>query len=357
MKDFLIVKTSSIGDVIQCFHLIDFLQKRFPKCTIDWVVEKPIASLLRSHPGIDRVLEIDTKLWRKNIFKYHEEIGAFRKSLRSKTYDALFDLQGNTKSAAVVALAKARKKVGYSWKSVPEKTNFFFTTVHIASEKRNVRDRYSQLLEDFFGEEQLLPELPLQLKLNQAEQQRLERLTQLGFQRPRIMVCFGSNWENKMLSEKTLVDFLQKIDDKLAPSFFFSYGNLEEREVADRLEVAFSRNSHALGELSLPLWQRFMGMIEGVISMDSAALHLCATTKTPSFSLFGPSSAAAYKPVGQKHYAFQGNCPYEMRFEKRCPHLRTCQTGACLKDISADELFEQFEAFWNAVSESELILR
>ena len=357
MKDFLIVKTSSIGDVIQCFHLVDFLQMRFPKCKIDWVVEKGIAPLLRAHPGIDRIIEINSRLWRKNAFKHRREISSSRKELRKKTYDALFDLQGNTKSGLITGLTKARKKVGYSWSGVAEKPNFLFTTVHISVKPDgSVRSRYLQLVQDFFGEDRAGSGHALKLGLEQRETQRLERLRQLGFQRPRIMVCFGSNWNNKMLSEKVLTEFLQRIDEKLAPSFFFIFGNDKEKEIADRLESHFSRNSHAVGNLSLPLWQRFMSEVEGVISMDSAALHLCATTSTPSFSLFGPSSADAYKPLGEKHYAFQGKCPYEVSFEKRCPHLRSCTSGACLKDVSIDDLSEQFQGFWNTISERELVL-
>nr|NGX37443.1 hypothetical protein [Chlamydiota bacterium] len=171
----------------------------------------------------------------------------------------------------------------------------------------------------------------------------------------RLMICFGSNWRNKMLSEETLTEFLQLIDETLSPFFIFVFGNDEEREVADRLERAFSRNSHAIGNMSLPLWQRFMQMVEGVIAMDSAALHLCATTMTPCFSLFGPSSAAYYKPLGKQHYAFQGPCPYEVEFEKRCPHLRNCQSGSCLRDVSADTLFEHFQIFWTGVSKSTVL--
>ncbi|NGX60170.1 MAG: Lipopolysaccharide heptosyltransferase 1 [Chlamydiae bacterium] len=356
MKEFLIIKTSSIGDVIQCFHLIGYLKRRFPKCQIDWVAEKEIAPLLRAHPQLDRVLEVDTKLWRKNPFKHQCLISSFRKQLREKNYDALFDLQGNTKSGCITAFAKAKQKVGYGWQDVPEKTNFFVTNVHLPITQTNVRQRYSQLLQDYFGDSDPIETQQLELTITQEEESRLQRLKQLCFQRPRLMICFGSNWGNKMLPEGTLKEFLLLIDEKLSPSFFFVYGNEKEKEVAYRLERDFSRCSHAIGEMSLPLWQRFMHVVEGVISMDSAALHLCATTTTPSFSLFGPSSAEAYKPVGEKHYAFQGSCPYEMQFDKRCPHLRTCQSGACLHEVSAEELFEKFELFWEKVSDKQLVL-
>lgn len=356
MKEFLIVKTSSIGDVIQSFHLIDYLKKRFPKCQIDWVVEKEIAPLLHAHPELDRILEVDTRLWRKNLLKHRKAISSFRKLLRKKNYDALFDLQGNTKSGFITAFAKADKKVGYSWQDLPEKTNFFATNVHLPISHANVRERYRQLVQDFFGDDEPIEMQPLELKLTPEEEIRLQRLGQLCFQRPRLMICFGSTWRNKMLPEDVLKEFLHRIDEKLSPSFFFVFGNEKEKEVADRLERSFSRCSHSVGELSLPLWQRFMQIVEGVISMDSAALHLCATTKTPSFSLFGPSSALAYKPVGKKHHAFQGSCPYEVQFDKRCPHLRTCQTGACLREVSPEVFFEQFEIFWEKVSDKQFVL-
>ncbi|MDN3506216.1 MAG: glycosyltransferase family 9 protein [Simkaniaceae bacterium] len=350
MRDFLIVKTSSIGDVIQCFHLVDYLKVRFPGCVIDWVVEKEIAPLLRAHPHLDRVLVIDTKLWRKNPFKTQCQMSAFRKELRKKNYDTLFDLQGNTKSGCVTAFAKARQKVGFGWQDVTEKPNYFSTNVHLPISHANVRERYLQLVQDYFGDKDWPESKPLELRLTHEEENRLERLEQLCFERPRLMVCFGSNWRNKTLTEETLLAFLQRIDEKFAPSYFFIYGNENEKKIADRFERSFSRCSHSVGNLSLPLWQRFMQVVEGVISMDSAALHLCATTATPTFSLFGPSSALAYKPVGDKHYAFQGSCPYEVQFERRCPHLRTCESGACLREASVDLLFEKFDAFWERVS-------
>jgi heptosyltransferase-1 len=79
-----------------------------------------------------------------------------------------------------------------------------------------------------------------------------------------------------------------------------------------------------------------------VIAMDSAALHLCGTTLTPSFSVFGPSAASIYKPLGSQHTHVQGFCPYKQEFIQRCPLLRTCKTGACIKNLQAEELFQHF---------------
>lgn len=350
---FLIVKTSSIGDVIQCFGLVEYLKKRFPKSKIDWIVEKASADALRSHTGVDRVIVIDTKLWRKSPFKFRKKIGAACKEIREKKYDVLFDLQGNTKSGLLTQCARAQKKVGYSWCSAPEKPNCFSTNVQIyVEQKGSMRLRYLRLVQGYFGDECFSTTPTLKLKLTEEEENQLQHFSQLGFQTPRLMISFGSNWKNKRIPEKTLEEFLRLINDKFNPCFFFIHGNGKERQFADQLERIFSRNSHTIGKMSLALWQRFMWEVDGVIAMDSAGLHLCGTTPTPSFSLFGPSSALVYKPLGEQHRAFQGKCPYGQKFDKRCPILRTCETGACIRNVSATELFEQFQTFWMSVSKS-----
>ena len=354
MKRFLIVKTSSIGDVLQCVHLLPYLKQRFPHASIDWVVEKSIAPILRAHPEVDQVLEVDTKLWRRSLFQHRKSIELFRKILRKSSYDVLFDLQGNTKSGLITMLAKAQKKVGYGWNSVAEKPNYFSTNIHLPiSQTGNVRSRYAQMLANFFGEDIPDPVTPMRLKLTHEEETRFSRLKQLCFQRPRLMICFGANWKNKRLPEATLKEFLHMVNEAFSPSFFFIYSNQEEKEQADRLEREFASNSHAVGDLSLPLLQSFMAIVEGVIAADSAALHLCATTKTPSFSFFGPSSALVYKPIGPHHTAFQGTCPYQVQFEKRCPQLRTCETGACLSSVTPEILFKKFHDFWAKVAPQE----
>lgn len=341
MQQFLIVKTSAIGDVIHSLHVIDLIKSRFPDCAIDWVVEKGIAPLLRAHPHIDRVLEVDTKLWRKSPWKHRQSIGAFKKELCQKKYDVLFDLQGNTKSALICAMAKARKKVGYSWTTVAEKPNYFATNIHIpVLQEGNVRTRYSALIMSYFGDYATPEPQTLQLRLNAEEEERLQSLAQLGLERPRLMICFGSNWENKKLSFETLKAFLALIDEKIKPTFLFIYGNTAEKQIAEALG-----RGYIVGDMSLALWQRLMYTVDGVISMDSASLHLCGTTSTPSFSLFGPSSAHVYKPEGEFHFAFQGSCPYGIQFDKRCPSLRTCSTGACLKSVIAEQLFAEFHQF------------
>ena len=105
-------------------------------------------------------------------------------------------------------------------------------------------------------------------------------------------------------------------------------------------------SSDLLAKMRLPLWQQFMARMDGVLSVDSSALHLAATVNVPSFSVFGPSRASLYQPVGKNHHSFQALCPYGKSFDKRCPILRSCSTGACLKELSYEELIKTFFSWY-----------
>jgi heptosyltransferase-1 len=346
----LIVKTSAIGDVIQTLPVIDDLKKRFPRAQIDWVVEYNSFELLSAHPGLSHVFLADVKRWRRSFFQLAtwREIASFLTELRHSHYDLVFDFQGNTKSSLFTLLARAPKKVGYGWKTVREKPNWFVTNRRFDLDAHlPIRSRYLGLLKAFFGEEETGDSFCSPFSLHDREKTLLQELTShpLMAKGPRLMIAFGSHWKNKRLNNETLKVFLQNIQKKYGARFFFPFGNREEEQLARELATLFPDHSLVVGKLPLQVLRELMAQMDGVISMDSAALHLCGTTMTPSFSLFGPSSAAVYKPEGEHHVAFQGVCPYARTFEKSCPLLRTCNTGACLREAPVEELLNRFNTW------------
>jgi heptosyltransferase-1 len=346
----LIVKTSAIGDVIQTFPVLDYLYKKFPGVAIDWVAEQGIAPLLKAHPQLRNAIEIQSKAWRKSPFclQTRSQFCAFVRKLRQTEYDLLFDLQGNAKSAVVTLCAKAKIKVGFGWKSLREKCNL------LATDKRysfpadmNIRLKYLGLVQEHCGDAGEWKAQEVRLKISQEEEQRLDKICrEIGIlKRLKLMVCFGSKWPNKRLESSALERFLKKIASRDAPFFVFIYAGEEEKVLADRLASLFKESSACVGDLSLPLWQALMWKMDGVIAVDSAALHLCGTTKTPSFSIFGPSLASRYKPLEERHLAVQGRCPYGKVFPTQCPILRTCSTGACIRQLEVDELFTSYKTW------------
>ena len=151
--NFLIVKTSSIGDVIQTFPILEYLKKRYPDAWIDWVIEKEYLDLVQAHPLVRRAIPFSSRTWRKALLPLStwKEMKEFSRLLRQETYDVLFDLQGNTKSGLITALAKAKEKVGLGRKSVPEFPNLFATTRRIDVDGcLQVQQRYLQVVQMYF---------------------------------------------------------------------------------------------------------------------------------------------------------------------------------------------------------------
>ena len=202
--DILIVKTSSIGDVIQTFPVLEYLKQRYPDAAIDWVIEKEYLSLVQSHPLVRRAIPFSSRTWRKTLLPIStwKEMREFTQMLRQENYDLLFDLQGNTKSGLITGLAKSKEKVGLGRKSVSEFPNLFATRRHIDIDgSLQVQQRYLQMVQKFFADE--TPFIPTGAVLRMQPEEEKELASLLVSEGPKIMVACGSHWPNKKLAEKT----------------------------------------------------------------------------------------------------------------------------------------------------------
>jgi heptosyltransferase-1 len=350
MDKIIIVRTSSLGDIIQTFPALSYLRQKFPQAQIDWVVEKSFAPLVEAHPDVSGVIVLDTKNWRKNPFSKPALQGMkeFYQALRREKYDVAFDLQGNLKSGMIMTLISTQEKVGFGWKSVHEKPNLLFTRCHIDTPKGvNIRDDYLLVVKGFFKDVQPVKCEPLQLKLPVNQRENLAKMTLSFPKKPLVLVCPGSAWPNKQLTKETLIDFLQKLQVELQCHFLLAWGTEDEKKLAEDVQRMLWGHSLVLEKLPLPVLQNLMRHMQLVVAMDSLPLHLAGTTSCPTFSVFGASLASKFKPSGRQHMSLQGVCPYHRTFEKRCPILRTCATGACIRSLNGEEVFVSFKQQWH----------
>lgn len=328
----LIVKTSSLGDIIQAFYVLEHLHFLADGASIDWVVDPAFYSLVKAHPMVRRAVCCDIK---KNFFE-----GV--RALRKEKYDLLFDLQGNCKSGIISFLARAKMKVGYGFRSAREWPSAFASHLRFdVARNQNIRTFYLKLIESYFSKESKAFNEGVKFSISEEEKVKVRRVLSaaLGL---KIMVCPGSMWANKRLALETWILFLQKIEETKSATFFLVWGNLQEKAEVEQIAAKLKQRV-VVERLEIPSWQNLMGEMDLVLAVDSGALHLCATTKSPSFSIFGSTQPEVFKPLGPAHFHIQGTCPYGKTFEKQCPVLRSCSTGACMKNISAEELFQAFQ--------------
>lgn len=349
----LIVKTSSLGDVIQAIPIARWIKNRIPSAEVHWVVEKRFQDPLQRHPLVSKVLPIDTKGWKKSPLTSRRDLSRFISLLREEKYDYVFDIQGNIKSGVVALFSRSKKKIGFHQSQTREWMNTLAMTDRIKIDRSlPIVDQYLQMVQLFFKMEPSFESKKELLPITETEQEELDEMIEKAEGRPIIMVCPASAWENKRLSTTALVGLVKKIRDKFDPYLFFIFGSEKEKEEAEMLHRQFPEDSRVIGGLPISVWQNLMSKTSAVISVDSSALHLAGLADVPTFSVFGPTLAEVFKPAGEKHISFQGSCPYGEKFLKQCPYLRDCKTGLCMKGINGEELFERFEGWYSSLHDS-----
>src|SRR5215471_12271786 len=134
----LIVKLSSIGDIVHTLPSLAAIRAGFPGAEISWVVERRSAEILRSNPVLDRLIEIDTKALRRGLMS-GETLRAPRQQLRllrASAFDLALDFQGLLKSATIARLSGARRVFGFSREGLREPPSRFLLSRQVFVPKR-----------------------------------------------------------------------------------------------------------------------------------------------------------------------------------------------------------------------------
>ena len=121
MSDILFIKTSSLGDVIHHMPALTEARRTRPDARLSWMVEEAFAPLVRLHPGVDEVIPVAWRRWRKSLLRPATlgEIAASLRGIRARRYDEIIDSQGLLRSALMARIAQGRRH-GYDSGSIRE---------------------------------------------------------------------------------------------------------------------------------------------------------------------------------------------------------------------------------------------
>lgn len=131
MPRFLLIKTSSLGDVVHNLPVASDLAAAYPGAQVDWVVEEAFAAIPQLHPQVARVWPVAVRRWRRAPWRpsVWREIRAFARDLRAQSYDAVIDTQGLLKSAWITGLARGTRH-GLDRASAREPLALFYDQCH-----------------------------------------------------------------------------------------------------------------------------------------------------------------------------------------------------------------------------------
>lgn len=279
----LLVKTSSMGDVLHSLPALTDAQHVFPEIQFDWAVEEGFAQIPTWHSAVNQVIPVAIRRWRKNWFSapIRAERAAFRQQLTTTHYDAVIDAQGLLKSAFLVTRLAHGAKHGYDRHSIREPiASFFYDYKHQISKQQHAVERIRQLFAASLGYD-----CPKTQGDYAIAQHFLHAPTEL--QGEYVVFLHSTTRDDKHWPEeywRSLIALMAESGVKIK----LPWGAEHEYQRALRLAEGFDFVD-VLPKLTLAEVALQIANAKAVVSVDTGLSHLTAALDKTNFTLFGPT--------------------------------------------------------------------
>lgn len=333
MPDFVVIRLSSLGDIIHTLPAFAALRRTFPDSRITWVVQGAGREILELVPGLDRIIEIDPKSWKPFSSRFRDDLREIRGGSARRDQVAI-DFQGLLKSGLTARLSGAKKRIGFHRANLREPSAALFYNQQIPeiSDNPHVIRKNLRLLEALNIHEQTL-EFPLVLP-DTVQNGVRTMLDNLGFDsetRP-VLLNVGAAWETKRWSETGWSDVAKQLS-RSGYSPLLLWGTDLERRLAEA--VSNTAGVPVVPRLGIVEVLSLLRESRLVVSGDTFAMQAACALGRPVVALFGPTTP-------------QRNGPFDPRdrvvhHEMSCSHCyrRTCPDMTCITRITPDEVIDR----------------
>lgn len=328
MKRVLIVKTSSLGDIIHTLPAINDASLAIPGIKFDWVVEENFSDIPSLNDQVDQIISVSVRKWRKNIFKFwnskdHLEL---KRKLRLYRYDAIIDAQGLIKSAWLSRQADG-DIYGFDKTSARESIASIFYQYRISVPKDiHAVERTRILFSKSLGYQLNSSTGSYNLSISPENNKY-------------VILMHGTTWPSKHWPEESWIALsclLAKADYKVA----LLWGNNQEKACAER--IAKISGAEILPKMTLTEIVSLLTKASGSISVDTGLGHLSSALGIPTLGIFGstnPLLTGLYGP-NQKNLLSDFPC---LCMSKKCPFsLKKDRSCRGFEELTANVVFENF---------------
>lgn len=325
-KKILIVKPSSLGDIVHSLPFLNAVKTGHPRSEIHWVVAKGLEGLLEGHPMINELIVIDKDKWKK-LGRASEtilEIRTLVRELKGKRYDLVIDLQGLFRSGIIAMATRAPVRVGFS--EAREGGWLFYTRKVQGGKDVHAVDRYLKIAESLgcVADRVIFP-FPL-MKNDQGKVREIKAAL-----KEYVVIVPGARWDTKIWPSERF----GKIASML-PLKSVVIGGKADVDIAEK--VVHSSNGNAIslaGDTNLRELIEIMRGAKLVISNDSGPMHIAAGFNVPVIAIFGPTSPARTGPYGKGHVTVKSDAACSPCFKKSCGNLK------CMREITVENVYEK----------------
>ena len=335
MPRVLVVKTSSLGDVIHSLPALTDAARAIPDIKFDWVVEQSFAEVPSWHPVVDRVIPVAVRRWRKHPVQAWRsgEWSEFKQKVGHYSYDAVIDAQGLVKSAWLTRYAKGvRYGLDKASAREPIASYFYDQPIDVAKGQHAV-ERVRQLFAKALGYsidgqlDNVLGEYSLSF---QSDRQKS------------VVLLHGTTWVSKHWPEHSWIE-LSRLLLEAGYQVKLPWGNEDEKTRAER--IAGDSAAQVLPKMSLSELAALLSASVGCISVDTGLGHLAAAVDTPTLALFGPTNSALTGFYGKNQQSSQSVFHCAPCMLRECKYqFPPGEFPPCFEELSAARAFQQFVA-------------
>ncbi len=333
----LIVKTSSLGDIIHTLPALTDAATACPGVRFDWLIEESFSDIPRWHPAVANVIPVAWRRWRHQVWRKHTWVEGLRywNTLREQPYDRIIDAQGLIKSALMTRMARG-VRCGLAWKTAREPlASLVYQKRYRVDKKQHAIDRVRQLVAQILDYPALVtpPDYGL-------DRQRFLTAAQSA---PYLVFLHGTTWMTKHWPDTSWVE-LASIASQRGYRIKLPWGNAEEQERAVRIANQVTKVD-VLPRLRL---QEIAGQIAGaagVVAVDTGLGHLAAAFSVPTVSLYGPTNSVLTGTRGKNQRHLSVNFPCAPCLSRSCRYAQDSSLyPPCFGTLTAESVWNSLEA-------------
>lgn len=330
----LIVRLSSIGDVIHAFPAYMALRHAWPETDFGWAVELPALDLVRRLPGLQRTHLVDTPALRRAPLAAPAKLLALRRALRAPGYELTLDFQGLLKSALVARLAGA-PVLGYHRADAREAMAalLYERTAPPAPAGCHILQRNLHLAAAATGTP--LPAVEVPPLATDEDRERADVELRAAAVESFVLLHSAANWPSKRYAPERWVEAGRQLHRQTGLEVLWIWGPGEQERVAD-LAAAAGPGNRPAPPTSLPELAALLERAALFLGGDSAPLHLAVACGTPVVGLFGPTDPGRLGPLDPADEVVRVVLPCSHCHERICP----LGTRECLEQIPAASIVE-----------------
>lgn len=280
----LIIKTTSLGDVVHNLPIIADIQKYIPEAIIDWVVEESFVDILTMHPAINQIIPVAIRRWRKSLFSKQTwiEFFAFRKFIQTNQYDFIIDTQGLLKSGLIASLSNSVNKCGYDKASVREPIASYFYNHHYAVSRdlhAVLRNRKLAALALGYTIDEATLNYGINVPTN-SNTYDIEKALPSDF----ILALHGTSRDSKLWAIEQWVALGKKLQLQ-GFSLVLPWGNNAEQQRAEKIASQLDQ-ALILPKMGILSLANIIQKSQAVVGVDTGLAHLAVALNKPVIGIY-----------------------------------------------------------------------